>query len=96
MTCCGCVLCFVAECAECAVLVAASACETACGLNTICVGDWANAAELTCKCISEAYESATGDGKNCDGKMMCSVVSCDAGCKFDHACLVSSFLDCQL
>ncbi len=56
-------------------------------MNTICVGDWANAAELTCKCISEAHESATGDGKNCDGKMMCSVVSCDAGCKFDHVCV---------
>jgi hypothetical protein len=67
---------WVSEHVMCGVCGAVSTCETVCGTNSMCVGDWAKPDVLKCKCVSDSFYSPTGDGANCVGMVECVLLHC--------------------
>ncbi len=41
-------------------------CQTQCGINTWCTGNWVTPSSMTCSCY-DGYNSPTNDGKVCIG-----------------------------
>ncbi len=54
-----------------------SACQSQCGVNTFCTGDWVDPSSLTCACV-DGYISPSSNGKACEGFEVC----CDRKAKW--------------